>query len=112
MALATSVNADAVVLVNSSSPRYSDFQRYIQPYLENFGIPYTVQNITSHPVTAAITNHALLILGHRALDTNHLYLNTGAQAIISAAVSNGLGLVNFDTDLASVPLALLMVRLL
>jgi hypothetical protein len=93
--------ADAVVLVNSTSPRYSDFQRYIQPYLENFGVPYVVQNIATNPVGTNLASHALIIIGHRALDTNHLYLNTAAQTIISSAVSNGVGLVNFDTDLAA-----------
>jgi hypothetical protein len=93
--------ADAVVLVNSTSPRYSDFQRYIQPYLENFGVPYTVQNIATNPVGTNIGSHALIIIGHRALDTNHLYLGAAQQSAISLAVSNGTGLVNFDTDLAA-----------
>ena len=96
-----SVPVDAVVLVNSTSPRYSDFQRYIQPYLENFGVPYSVQNIATNPVGTNIGNHALIIIGHRALDTNHLYLSSAAQSAVSLAVSNGAGLVNFDTDLAA-----------
>jgi hypothetical protein len=93
--------ADAVVLVNSTSPRYSDFERYIQPYLENFGVPYVVQNIATNPAGTNIGSHALIIIGHRALDTNHLYLSSAAQSAIALAVSNGTGLVNFDTDLAA-----------
>jgi hypothetical protein len=37
-----SARADAVVIVNSASPSYPDFQHLIQPYLDHFGIPYTV----------------------------------------------------------------------
>jgi len=37
------LRADAVVLVNASSAEYADFQHYVQPYLDNLGIPYTVR---------------------------------------------------------------------
>jgi hypothetical protein len=93
------IGADAVVLVNSTSAKYTDFQHYIQPYLGNFSVPYTVQDIATNPVGTNIARTALIIIGHRQLDTNHLYLDTNAQANISAAVSNGVGLVNFDSDL-------------
>jgi hypothetical protein len=72
----------------------------IQPYLENFGVPYTVQDIATNAVTTDLTRCALLIVGHKQLDTNHVYLDTNAQANISRAVSNGVGLVNFDNDLS------------
>ena len=51
---ASTVRADALVLVNSSSADYLDFQHYIQPYLDNFGIPYTLLDIATTPVTAGI----------------------------------------------------------
>jgi hypothetical protein len=92
--------ADAIVLVNSSSAKYLDFQRLIQPYLDNFGVPYTVQDIATNASTTNLVNDALLIVGHKQLDTNHIYLGTNAQANISRAVSNGVGLVNFDNDLS------------
>jgi hypothetical protein len=92
--------ADAIVLVNSSSAKYLDFQRLIQPYLDNFGVPYTVQDIATNASTTNLLNCALLIIGHKQLDTNHIYLGTNAQANISRAVSNGVGLVNFDNDLS------------
>src|ERR1051326_9021048 len=67
---AATTGADAVVLVNSTSARYSDFQRMIQPYLENFGVPYTVQDIATNASTTNLTNFALVIIGHKQLDTN------------------------------------------
>ena len=93
------VGADAVVLVNSHSARYLDFQHFIQPYLDNFGIPYTVQDIATNAPGPGIGNYAVIIIGHNQLDINQTYLNNTVQANISLAVSNGTGLVNFDSDL-------------
>src|SRR3954447_19041273 len=97
---ADTVGADAVVLVNSSSPRFSDFQHYLQPYLDNFGVPYTVQDISTNAVTADVGRFAVIIVGHSLLNTNLSYLTTNAQSFLTAAVSNGTGLVNFDNALS------------
>ena len=93
---------DAVVLVNHNSPSYTDFQHFIQPYLDHFGIPYTLLDIASADVGVGIGDHALIIIGHRQLDTSKTYLDTVEQGTISAAVSAGTGLVNFDNDLSVV----------
>ena len=94
-------NAGAVVLVNSQSARYLDYAHFLQPYLGNFGVPCTVLDIASNAVTFHLTNYALIIIGHAQLDTNRTYLNTAAQTNIVWAVSNGVGLVNFDNVLSS-----------
>ena len=99
VSLSQPIGADATVLVNSTSSRFSDFQRWIKPYLDNFGVPYTVQDIATNAVGTNIAQTALIIIGHRQIDTNLLFLNSAAQANIASAVSNGAGLVNFDTDL-------------
>ncbi len=95
------VRADAVVLVNSASPQFTDFRQHIQPYLDNFGVAYCIQDITTNPPAAAISNYALIIIGHGTLDTNRTYLTAAAQKNISLAVSNGTGLVNFDGTLST-----------
>jgi hypothetical protein len=100
LAFGATTGADAVVLVNSTSAKFSDFQRLIQPYLDNFGVPYTVQDLATNAATTNLTSCALVIIGHKQLDTNHVYLDTNAQANISRAISNGVGLVNFDNDLS------------
>ena len=81
---ATSLRADAVVLVNSASAGYLDFQRYIQPYLNHFGVPYTTLDINAASVTSAIGDYALIIIGHRQLDTAGIYLDNVEQAAIPA----------------------------
>ncbi len=94
-------NAGAVVLVNSQSANYLDFAHCIQPYLGNFGVPYTVLDISTTALTTNLTNYALIIIGHAALDTNRTYLTTAGQTNIAWAVSNGVGLVSFDNVLSS-----------
>src|SRR5580658_7041358 len=88
---ASANNAGAVVLVNSQSPDYLDFQHFIQPYLGNFGVAYSVLDISSNAIGANLTNYALIIIGHAELDTNNVYLTAAAQGSIVAAVSNGIG---------------------
>src|SRR3954452_13584659 len=97
---AASLGADAVVLVNSTSPKFLDFQHYIQPYLDNFGVPYTVLDISTNPVPADVGRFAVIIVGHGLLDTNLSHLAGNAQLYLSTAVSNGTGLVNFDNAIS------------
>jgi len=66
-AKAATIGADAVVLVNSTSARYPDFQRYIQPYLDNFGIAYTVLDLASNGPGTNVGAYAVIIVGHRQL---------------------------------------------
>ncbi len=94
----------AVVLVNSTSPDYTPgFQHLIQPYLDHFGIPYTTLDISTAPVPATINEYALIIIGHRNLDSVGAgYLSDAEQTLISNAVNvDGAGLVNFDNALSA-----------
>ena len=95
-----SVGADAVVLVNSASAKYLDFRNYLQPYLDHFGVPYSVLDIRTNAVGTNVDHRALIIIGHDQLDPSQVYLDAAAQAVISLAVSNGTGLVNFDSHLS------------
>jgi hypothetical protein len=98
---APSVRTDAVVVVNTVSANYTDFQHFIQPYLDNFGIPYATLDIAYTDIGSDISDYAVIIIGHRSLDVNHLYLDSTEQSNITNAVNAGTGLVNFDNDLAS-----------
>ena len=92
--------AGALVLVNTSSAGYADYTRFIRPYLDHFGVPYTALDIASSPVPATLGDNALIIVGHRQLDAGDVYLDTTEEAAIVAAVNAGTGLVNFDNDLS------------
>jgi hypothetical protein len=92
-------SAGAVLLVNSTSARYADAQRYVRPYLDHFGVPYAVLDIATASVGPEIASQALIVVGHAALDPGHVYLDATEQANLSNAVRQGSGLVNFDYDL-------------
>ena len=81
------------------SADYSDFAHFIQPYLDNFGVPYTVLNVATTPVPADVGDYSLVIVGHRRLDVDGVYLGAAEQDTLAAAVSAGTGLVNFDNEL-------------
>jgi hypothetical protein len=95
---AAATGADAIVLVNSASARFPDFQRFIQPYLENFGVPYSVFDIHTNALDSSIAQHALIIVGHNQLDTTGQYLGDAGQQTLEGAVAGGAGLVNFDSS--------------
>jgi hypothetical protein len=97
---AAALSADALVLVNEDSVEYPDFEHYVQPYLDHFGIPYTLLDISDTAVESDLGDYAVIIVGHRQLDPDDMYLDTTEEGYISAAVSAGTGLVNFDNDLS------------
>lgn len=94
-------HAESLVIVNSSSNSFSDFQHYVQPYLDHFGVPYTAIDISTTPLPVFLSDYALIIIGHKQLDVTNTLLTPTYQQQISSAVSQGTGLVNFDSDLAS-----------
>ena len=92
--------ADAIVLVNQSSSSYNDFPRYIKPYLDHFGIPYSVIDIATTALPTNIGDYALIVIGHKSVDPTGGLLDSTEQNLISTAVNAGTGLLNFDSDLA------------
>jgi hypothetical protein len=100
-----SFRSEAVVLVNSSSSSFPDFQRLVQPYLDNFGVPYSVVDIATSTLPVDLSTYALIIVGHPRLDPAGTYLDALEQQQISGAVNAGTGLVNFDGVLANTSLS-------
>ena len=100
-AMAEILRTDAVVLVNSTSADFTDFEQYVQPYLNNVGIPFTELDIATQAVGPEISDYAVIIIGHRQLDVTGTNLDATEQGNISDAVSGGAGLVNFDNDLST-----------
>ncbi len=98
-AQATIQRADAVVLVNSTSARFWEFQQWVQPYLDQFGVAYSVVDISTSPLPSQISDYALIIIGHGQLDVSGTLLDASEQQLITNAVSQGTGLVNFDSFL-------------
>lgn len=87
----------ALVIVNSNSPDYTDFPNLIQPFLENFGIPFDLYNESTPQNLPVLSNYAIIILGHKNVydGTTVLY----PVNMINAAVQGGVGLYSFDPNL-------------
>ncbi len=95
------LRTDALVLVNGASPSFADFERFVEPYLRSFGVPYMVRDIGAEPLGEDITDFALVIVGHRALDADGRSLDAAEQALVVGAVRDGTGLVSFDNALVN-----------
>ncbi|HQG76862.1 MAG TPA: DUF4082 domain-containing protein [Bacteroidales bacterium] len=89
---ATATN-NALVIVNSSSAYYSDYTRYIKPYLDYFGIPYEQCNVASSALPS-FSDYAVLIFGHR-----NVYSSNYPISQLETAISDGTGLYSFDPHL-------------
>jgi len=98
--VAAEQRSDALVLLNSNSDAYSDFEHFVKPWLDHFGIPYTALDIAASSVEATIGDHAVIIISHRRLDPLHQYLSPAEETNLSNAINAGTGLVNFDNDLS------------
>jgi hypothetical protein len=84
---------NALILVNSSSASYSDYVKYIKPYLDNFGIPYNVCNVGTDRLPS-LSDYAVIIFGHK-----NVYGNGYPITQLESAVRNGVGLYSFDPHL-------------
>ena len=51
-------NRDSLVLVNHLSANYEDFEHFIKPYLDNFGIAYSVLAIAATDLYADVGDYA------------------------------------------------------
>lgn len=84
------VTNNALVIVNSQSGSYRDYNLYIRPYLDWFGIPYDTCNIASM-VLPELQNYAIVILGHR-----NIYVTGYPITEIENALQAGAGFYSFD----------------
>ena len=96
---AVQTNVSALVVVNSQSADYGDFQRYIQPYLDHLGVPYATLDISSRQLTSDVSSYSLIVVGHRGRDVGRNHLDATEESYIENAVAAGVGLVNFDNAL-------------
>jgi len=85
---AETVGSGAVVLVNSASAKYPDFQHFIQPYLDHFGVPYAVLDISTNAAVTNLERYALIIVGHCQIDTKSCLSEHGEARTASRRLSS------------------------
>jgi hypothetical protein len=97
-----SPSCKALVLVNSNQSDYLNYNCYLKPYLDHFGVPYDVIDLNKTLYNNINFNfYSIIIPGHDAIlnDTDYPgYLNQ-----IEAAIKNGVGLCSFDARMFDFP---------
>ncbi len=83
----------ALVLFNSTSAYYSDFELYVKAYLDNFGIPYDTLDVSTTSLPD-FNNYAIIIFSH-----NEVYESGYPITELEQAISGGVGLYSFDSHL-------------
>ncbi len=86
-------NSNVLVITNSSSPGFSNARTYLIPYLEHFGLPYSIVDVAKTNDLKSLNNYALIIIAHKQIKTK---LDKSIKQTILNAVSSGVGLVSFD----------------
>ena len=89
----------AVVIVNSLSEYYTDYNIYIRPYLDWFGIPFDTCNLETMTLPD-LSTYGLIIFGHR-----NVYESGYPTSALESAIGNGAGLYSFDPHLFDFPSA-------
>lgn len=89
-----------LVIVNSQNiVNYSDYDIYIRPYLDWFGLPYDTCNISTMSLPD-FGDYALIIFGHR-----NVYASGYPIDDLEAAIYSGVGLYSLDPHLFDFPSA-------
>lgn len=83
----------ALVMINSESIFFTEYELYIKPYIDWFGIPYETCDVVTDELPP-LNNFAIIILGH-----NFLFEDNYPISEIEIAVSSGTGLYSFDDHL-------------
>jgi hypothetical protein len=95
------LNLRALVIVNSDAVDYPDWPKLLQPYLVQFGVPHEVRDLARQPIGIDLDRHALIIIGHRAIDVTRRHFTPEAERNLTGAVEQGTGLLSFDGVLAA-----------
>lgn len=87
-------NRNALVMVNTDSPFYGEYNLYVKPYLEWFGIPCDIYDTGGDNQLPDLNEYAVIIMGHPGVYNDDYPLSE-----LSYAVFNGTGLYSFDQHL-------------
>jgi len=96
---AAGTSLDALVLVNGSSDGYFEWAMFLDPYLDHFGVPRRVVDLSRESVPADLGKYGLIVAGHSGLAGSPVARDGLARVL--AAVRAGSGLVSFDPEFPS-----------
>ncbi|MHB8062593.1 MAG: DUF4082 domain-containing protein [Ruminiclostridium sp.] len=91
------MNLCAVVVVNSKSEYYTDFEKYLLPYLNVFGVPFKIIDRAIQKVDGFIMDHQVVILAHKNIGAKGaLSWTQEEKALLHEALVKGIGIVSYD----------------
>lgn len=92
---------ETLVLTNSVTPKFRQALELVIPYLDHFGVPYTLVDLLHDPLPAALADYPLILFAHPGVDARGVALGANGRSRLRDAVRSGCGLVSFDPDLAN-----------
>ncbi len=85
-------HSNVLVILNSLSPNYSMGKTYLIPYLDHFGLPYSIIDIAKKKLPKQLSKYELIIVGHKQIELSV----ESIKPFIIDAVNTGSGLISFD----------------
>ena len=92
---AGTVSMNVLVLVNSDSPFARQGNEYVLPYLEHFGVPFTLADVSKQNVDFSLGQYAIVVISHPQITPK----GRDIENVLLDAVRSGCGLVSFDPNL-------------
>ena len=75
------------------------FQQMLMPYLDHFGLPYSVIDINKQELPASVGNCPLIIIAHDQMARQNTKLLDRLRTFTQQALDKGCGLVSFDLQI-------------
>jgi hypothetical protein len=94
------ISCNAVVLVNTQSSAYGDWEFLLKSWLEHYGVPTDVYDLAQVTLPQNLDDYPLIIFGHGYLDGEGVCLGEVELERIRTAIKGGSGLVSFDSGLS------------
>ena len=89
------ISSDVVVLLNSNSSHVKSGTQKLLPYLDHFGITYTIADLADG-LPSNSGNPALVIVSHPGIDGNDKTLAGKLEQYLGKHLETGTGIVSFD----------------
>lgn len=93
------MNLKATIIVNSASVYYNDFLGYVEPYLQQSGVPLRIVDRRLHRLSESDIDTPLIVLAHRDLTAlGQSQWSEAETCLLQQALTEDVGVVSFDDD--------------
>ena len=89
---------DVLVFLNSKSPEVSRSYEYLIPYLDHFGMAYSILDLGVSPIPENIADYALVVFAHPDI-ANGIDINRVIH-LLRSSTANEAGIVTFDPGIS------------